>query len=115
MLGLRWFLSGIMLLIILFFLYRKDAFKGITLKNILNSLLIGFFIMILNNGLFSESMKTLDSYLAATISATMPIFMVIFDYLLNKKKTGKSALFAIILGFFGIAILLYNGKIKVRI
>lgn len=113
--GMRWFFSGLFLLGVAFFLYRGKFLEGITKKQVLNSLVIGVFIILLNNAFFSESMKTLDSYLAAIITATSPLVLSLFDYFVNKIKFSISTMLAIFLGILGIGILLYDGKLNFRL
>jgi drug/metabolite transporter (DMT)-like permease len=111
--GARWFFSGIFLTAIGFFIYKKKFFNGLTRKQIFSSMIAGLFILILNNLFFTESMKTLDTYLAAIFGATSPLFLTLFDYFLNGKKFQKSTLLAIFLGIAGIAVLVYKGTLNV--
>ncbi len=110
--GVRWFFSGVFLTFIGIALYKRNFFKGITKKQILSSLTSGFFVIILNTLFFTEAMKTLDTYFAAIIGATSPLFMTTFDFFLNGKKFQKSTLFAIFLGIGGIAVLVYKGSMN---
>ena len=112
--GLRWFFSGLFLLALALIIYKKNVFKGITRKQVMNSVIAGFSIIFLNNLLFSESMKTLDSYFAAIVMATSPLFLTIFDYFINKITFTKNTLIAIFLGIFGIGILLYKGSLNLK-
>jgi drug/metabolite transporter (DMT)-like permease len=110
--GARWFFSGVFLTVIGFIIYKKDFIKGITKKQVMNSIFISLLILGITNLLFSESMKTLDSYLAAVMNATVPLFLTIFDFFINGIKFKKSTLFAIFLGILGIAVLVYKGSFK---
>jgi drug/metabolite transporter (DMT)-like permease len=57
-------------------------------------------------------MKTLDTSLAAMISATAPLFLTLFDYFVNGIKFKRSTLFAILLGISGVIILIYKGSLN---
>ena len=107
--GLRWTFSGIFLTAIGFILYKKNFLRGITKTQIFHSLLAGLFILVINNLFFTESMKTLDTYIAAMMGATSPLLLTIFDYLINGIRFSKSTLLAILIGTTGIGILLYKG------
>jgi drug/metabolite transporter (DMT)-like permease len=108
--GARWFFSGILLTCIGFVLYKKNFLAGLTRKQILSSLFAGLFLLILNQVFFTESMKSLDTYLAAILNATGPLFLTFFDYIINGIKFNRSTLFAIFLGIAGISVLVYKGS-----
>jgi len=102
--GIRWFFSGLIMLVIALTLEKKH---GLGRRQVLHSMLLGILLLSVSNGLLSESEKIVDSYVAAITFAITPILMIIFDWVINKEKVKMSIIPAIILGITGIAILDY--------
>ena len=104
--AIRFGIGGTLLL--LFTLFTGKLKDSVSIKQILSSMLIGFLLLIGGNGLVSVAVTKVDSYIAALIIGTIPIFVLIFDRLLLKRKVATSSLIGIIFGIIGIATLIYN-------
>jgi drug/metabolite transporter (DMT)-like permease len=105
--GLRFFLGGILLLLIAF-LFR--GFRKIpSLKQIISSVFLGTFLLIGGNGFITLAEKKVDSYLAALIISSTPIMVAFFDWLFLKKRISLAGFIGIIFGLLGVSFLVYNG------
>ncbi len=109
MAGLRSLAAGLILFLFVFRQLKTNPLKVVHIKS---SLIVGFFNFTIAHGIFAWAMMTVPSGLAALVSATLPIWMVLLDWLWKKnyKPTGK-ALFGLILGFFGMAMLIGPARI----
>lgn len=106
--GIRWFFSGIIVLAIALILSKGRAFSSINKKEFFNAALIGVILLLISNGLMSESEKNISSYVTALTAAIIPVLMIIFDYTLNGVKVKKSIIPAVAFGILGIFILNYE-------
>ncbi|MFH0875701.1 MAG: EamA family transporter [archaeon] len=105
--GLRWFISGLIILGLALFSGKK---MSLTKKELFNSILIGFFMLYLGNGLLSEAEKNVDSYIAAVTFAATPILMTLFDYFINKIKIAKATFPGIFIGIIGVGVLHFTNS-----
>jgi drug/metabolite transporter (DMT)-like permease len=106
--GLRWTVGGGLLLA---FTAAAGRLKRLpSLRQVGSSVLLGFLLLLVGNGLISIAERTIDSYIAALASASTPILVAIFDRVLLRKKLAGLRLIAIAGGFAGVALLLYNGQ-----
>ncbi|MCX7039802.1 MAG: EamA family transporter, partial [Spirochaetes bacterium] len=81
-----------------------------TVREILSSLALGFFLLLVGNGLISVAEQKIDSYIAALLAASTPILVAFFDRFLLKKPLTPLRVAGIVSGFVGVALLLYNGR-----
>jgi drug/metabolite transporter (DMT)-like permease len=106
--GLRWTAGGGLLLA---FAAATGRLKRMpTLRQVGSSLALGFFLLLVGNGLISVAERTVDSYIAALLSAATPILVALFDRFLLKKRLAIMRVLGIAGGFAGVALLLYNGQ-----
>jgi drug/metabolite transporter (DMT)-like permease len=106
--GLRWTVGGGLLLG--FALATGRLKKVPTGREILSALALGFFLLLVGNGLISVAERVVDSYIAALLSASAPILVALFDRVLLKKRLVLMRVLGIVGGFVGVALLLYNGQ-----
>jgi len=106
--GLRWTVGGALLLLFALATGRLKTFP--TGREILSSLALGFFLLLVGNGLISVAERKIDSYIAALLVASTPILVAFFDRFLLKKPLTLLRVVGIVGGFVGVALLLYNGR-----
>jgi drug/metabolite transporter (DMT)-like permease len=107
-LGARWLFSGIFV-IFLVFMFR-GSIKA-TWKQILSASILGVFLILGSNSLLTYALKTVDSYLAAVIMATVPLIMTLTDRVVCGIRINAKTVVGIFLGLVGIYILLYKGDL----
>jgi len=106
--GLRWTVGGMLLLL---FALATGRLKTLpTVREILSSLALGFFLLLVGNGLISVAEQKIDSYIAALLAASTPILVAFFDRFLLKKPLTPLRVAGIVGGFVGVVLLLYNGR-----
>ncbi|WP_046746179.1 EamA family transporter [Kordia zhangzhouensis] len=100
--SIRFFCASILLFII-----AKASGKkiGITKKQFLNSLLVGFLFMVYGNGVFVWALKYVDSGFAALLASTQPLFVLLLMRLMDNKKMQKKSIIGITLGILGMYLL----------
>jgi drug/metabolite transporter (DMT)-like permease len=106
--GLRWTVGGILLLGIALATGRLRRLPSS--RAILSSLLLGFLLLLVGNGLISVAEQSVDSYIAALLSASAPILVAVFDRLMLRKPLSLMRVLGVVGGFAGVALLLYNGQ-----
>jgi drug/metabolite transporter (DMT)-like permease len=57
------------------------------------------------NGMLNWAEQRIDSSLAALLIATVPLWMVLMESILDRKKPSSGLVLSLIIGFFGIALL----------
>jgi drug/metabolite transporter (DMT)-like permease len=106
--GLRWTVGGVLLLGIAL---ATGRLRGLpSPRALLSSLLLGFLLLLVGNGLISVAEQSVDSYIAALLSASAPILVAVFDRFLMRKPLSLMRVLGIAGGFVGVALLLYNGQ-----
>jgi drug/metabolite transporter (DMT)-like permease len=69
----------------------------------------GFFMFFLNNGMGTWSVHYISGGLGALITALNPICMVVFDFLIFKKRDGNLVtFFGLLTGIVGVVFVLYE-------
>jgi drug/metabolite transporter (DMT)-like permease len=95
------------------FLYLR--WRGVPLPRRLewrSAAIIGFFLLFGGNGLVTWSEQQVPSAIAALVVAIMPIWLIVFDYLMFARvRPGRQTVFGLALGFLGIALLIGPGQI----
>lgn len=76
-----------------------------------NAATIGVLLLVCGNGLVAVAMRTVDSGVAATVIATMPLWAALFGAILGTRPTARE-LFGLALGFFGIFVLKRGGNLS---
>lgn len=107
-LAIRWTAGG--LFFISLSLIRNRGKLSLSLKNILSSILIGALLLIGGNGLVTIAEKTVDSYIAALLISTVPLVVSLFNFLLFRIRISLLKFIGVLVGFSGVALLLYNGE-----
>jgi drug/metabolite transporter (DMT)-like permease len=101
MAGTRFFVAGTAL-------YLWQRLRGgpkPTLVQWRNTAIAGGTMLMIGNGLLSWSEVRVPSGLAALIVATVPLWMVVFDWLSGGPRPGRYAALGIILGLLGVGLL----------
>lgn len=79
-------------------------------KEILTSIFLGFFLLIMGNGVVTIAEKNVDSYIASLIISTVPLLVTIMNWLIYRTKITASQILGFFVGFAGVAFLLYSDK-----
>jgi len=106
--GLRFTLGGSILFLFCYLTGRIDPWPS--WREVLAACFLGFFLLIVGNGLITVAEQEVDSYLASLTVAATPIFVAFFDRVLIGKRISLVRLVAIVVGLAGVALLLYNGR-----
>lgn len=75
-----------------------------------NTAIAGGSLLMLGNGLLSWAELRVPSGLAALIVAIVPLWMVVFDWMLGGPRPGRYAILGIVLGLVGVGFLVGPGK-----
>jgi drug/metabolite transporter (DMT)-like permease len=104
--GIRQFIAG-GLFLLFFGLFKKEKLP--TFQQFGWLLIASLFLVVLNSGLTTWSVKYIPSGLAALIGALNPLFIVIIEMLFLKNKNYTPLTFiGLFTGILGIAIVFYN-------
>lgn len=107
---LRQFIAGSVLLF--FFLVIKKE-KLPSPRQFLWLLLVAFFMFAINNGFATWAVKYIPSGLAALIGTLYPLFIVMIEFVLFKKRDYKPLTFVgLLLGLAGVLIVLYENTFQ---
>lgn len=104
--GIRQFLAGIILLVVL--LFNKNL-KWIGWKNFGNQIILASLMLIVANGMTTVAEKHLTSSLASLISATSPLAVFILSILFSMQKFSIRGLIGVLMGFSGILLIFKDG------
>ncbi|UZT99446.1 EamA family transporter [Chryseobacterium fluminis] len=104
--GIRQFLAGIIMLIIL--LYRKQ-FSWIGWKNLGYQLIFSLLMLVIANGLTTVAEETMTSSLTSLISATSPIVVFLGSLALGLQKFTLRAFIGLLMCFSGIVFIFWDG------
>lgn len=104
--GLRQFLAAFILLIYLLF---RNELKWIGRKNFTVQIILSSLMLITANGLTTVAEQSISSSLTALISSMSPIFIFIGSLLFAMEKFSLKSLFGLILGFYGVVLIFWNG------
>jgi drug/metabolite transporter (DMT)-like permease len=105
--AIRWIIGGALLLGIA--LARGGLRTLPTPRNIASSLILGVLLILVGNGAITIAERRLDSYIAALLASSTPIVVAVFDGLLLRKRLTLARILGVVIGFGGVAVLLYNG------
>lgn len=107
--SVRFLFSGTIILIIL-------RLRGVPMPKRIHwrsAVVIGALLLVGGNGLVTWSEQQVASSTAALVVATMPLWMVLFDWLFFKgKRPRKQVALGLILGLIGIVLLVGPGQIR---
>jgi drug/metabolite transporter (DMT)-like permease len=105
--GLRFTLGGTLLLILgLAFSKTRPTLSP---ASILSAMLLGSLLLLGANGLVTVAEQKVDSYVVALVMAVVPLAVATFDRFLFHKTITWIRFLGIMVGFCGVAFLLYDG------
>ncbi|MBF0597570.1 DMT family transporter [Faecalibacter rhinopitheci] len=104
--GIRQFIAGIIMLIILMF--RKEL-KWIGWKNLFYQIIIATLMLIFANGMTTVAEENLTSSLASLISASTPILVFIGSIIIGLQKFTLKGLIGVLLCVGGILFIFWDG------
>lgn len=81
-----------------------------TKKEILTSVFLGFFLLIMGNGVVTIAEKNVDSYIASLIISTVPLLVTVMNWIIYRTKITVTQILGFFVGFAGVAFLLYSDK-----
>lgn len=102
MAGSRYLAAGVVLALIV----RRRSNERLTWRNLRSVFVVGTLMLLGGNGLVCWAEQSVPSGVAALLIATVPIWMVMLDWLIcNGPRPGAATIFGLILGLAGIYIL----------
>ena len=105
--AIRWIIGGALLLGVA--LVRGGLKTFPSFRNILSAAILGTLLILVGNGGITIAERTIDSYIAALLASSTPIIVAVFDALLLHKPLTLARILGVVIGFAGVAVLLYNG------
>jgi len=105
--GLRFTLGGTLLLVL--GLASSKARVRLRPASVLSAMLLGTLLLLGANGLVTMAEQRVDSYIVALVMAVVPLAVATFDRFLFRKKITWIRFAGIMVGFCGVAFLLYDG------
>ncbi len=108
--SIRFLTAGFLILII-----SKALKKSLVIskKQLLNSLISGFLFLVYGNGVFVWALKYVDSGFASLLASTQPLFVLLLLRLIDQKKMQKKSIIGVLLGVFGMYLLVSQTEIAV--
>jgi drug/metabolite transporter (DMT)-like permease len=108
LMAVRWTIGGLVLL-------GVSAARGRLLplptpREVLSAIVLGSFLLLGGNGFITVAERRIDSYIAALLVSSTPILVALFDRVVVGRRLTAMRLLAIVAGFAGVALLLYNGR-----
>ncbi len=104
--GTRFLFAGLIMTLIPILMGKIKRFPS--RKEIGTSLFLGFFLLIMGNGVVTVAEKSVDSYIASLIVSTIPLVVVGMNAIFYKTKLNLKQILAFIIGFIGVALLIYS-------
>jgi drug/metabolite transporter (DMT)-like permease len=105
--AVRWLIGGALLLGTAF---ARGGLRNLpSMRNVASALLLGTLLLLVGNGLITVAERTMDSYEAALLASSTPIIVAVFDTILLGKRLTLARVLGVVIGFTGVAVLLYNG------
>ncbi|HVO40937.1 MAG TPA: EamA family transporter [Spirochaetia bacterium] len=106
-LAIRWITGGVLLLG--FAAARGRVSRLPSPRELAASIVLGVLLLLVGNGGITVAEKYIDSYIAALLASSTPIVVAVFDAALLGKPLSVGRILGVVLGFGGVALLLYNG------
>jgi drug/metabolite transporter (DMT)-like permease len=107
-LAIRWTIGGVLLLGVS--IARGGPKTLPSRRDVISALILGTLLLFAGNGFITAAERTIDSYIAALLVSSTPIFVAILDRFVVKKRLTALRLAAIGVGFLGVVLLLYDGR-----
>ncbi len=79
-----------------------------TKKEVGTSIFLGFFLLIMGNGVVTFAEQSVDSYIASLIISTVPLLVAIMNVFFFKRKMNYKQILGFFIGFTGVSFLLYS-------
>ncbi|PQB06954.1 EamA family transporter [Polaribacter filamentus] len=108
--SIRFLTAGFLILIIAKVLKKSLV---ISKKQLLNTLISGFLFLVYGNGVFVWALKYVDSGFASLLASTQPLFVLLLLRLIDQKKMQKKSIIGVLLGVFGMYLLVSQTEIAV--
>lgn len=108
--GVRFTLAGIVMILIPL-ISGKIRYKP-TKKEIGTSIFLGFFLLIMGNGVVTVAEKWVDSYIASLIISTVPLVVAVMNSIIYKSRLNYKQVLGFFIGFTGVALLLFSNEPK---
>jgi drug/metabolite transporter (DMT)-like permease len=106
-LAIRWTIGGALLL---GFSFARGGLKRLpSPRNVISAVILGTLLLLVGNGGITIAERNVDSYIAALLASSTPIVVAVFDGLLLRKRLTLARVLGVVIGFGGVAVLLYNG------
>ena len=106
-LAIRWTIGGALLLGVS---AARGGLKRLpSPRNIASSVILGILLIMVGNGGITVAERNVDSYIAALLASSTPIIVAVFDGVLLRKHLTMARVLGVVIGFGGVAVLLYNG------
>ena len=107
-LAIRWTIGGALLLGVS--AARGGLRRLPSARNIVSSVILGILLIMVGNGGITVAERNVDSYIAALLASSTPIVVAVFDGVLLRKRLSLARVLGVVIGFGGVAVLLYNGR-----
>ena len=91
-------------LIFLFCFFRNMSLK-ISKKQLINTAIAGFLFLSVGNGIVVWALQIVDSGFASLLISSQPLVILLLMYILYRKPIQKSSIIGVIMGVFGIYLL----------
>ena len=104
--GMRFIISGLVLLIAYTFERKKNKFKSQVKIKWKDALILGGLIILGGQGLLVWGAQYLSSGMTALLNSTIPLWVAIITSIVFKQYLSKTIIFGLILGFSGLIILI---------
>jgi drug/metabolite transporter (DMT)-like permease len=109
--GMRNFLAGSILLI---FAILTNKFQKPTRKMLIATVLSGFFMLTVGNGLTTSAARWIPSSYSALFASLSPIILVLMLWNLTKEKPKRKIIIGSILGLIGVSILMSLKSLAIK-
>jgi drug/metabolite transporter (DMT)-like permease len=101
--GVRQAVAGLILIPVALFMNKQ---RDMSVKNILQQMLVGFLMLTVGNGLVSFGLRFIPSGVSALICSMMPIFAVLFNLLSSKRDHFNATIgLGLLLGVCGVGLI----------
>lgn len=104
--GIRFIISGLVLLIAYTFERKKSKFKSQATTKWKDALILGGLIILGGQGLLVWGAQYLSSGMTALLNSTIPLWVAIITSIVFKQYLSKTIILGLILGFSGLIILI---------
>lgn len=102
----RFLVGGLIILLIPILTGKIKSFPK--KEEVKTSLFLGFFLLIMGNGVVTIAEQNVDSYIASLLISTIPLVVAILNKFIYKTKLNYKQILGFFIGFTGVAFLLYS-------